>query len=95
MRIQVKPVTQTCRVSITDAGQESIVLRALVRQAIPMLDRPEQYPSHARRQLAQTLTSALEIGVSTDDTEPCQCEREVPLGPEEYEPGCRCEEVTP
>ena len=95
MRIQVKPVPDTCRVSITDAGQESIVLRALVRQAIPMLDRPEQYPSHERRGLAQTLMSALEIGVSTDDTEPCQCEREAPLGPDEYEPGCRYEEVAP
>jgi len=75
---------------VTAAGKENLVLRCLVRQAIPMLASPEAYPAHERCQLAQTLTAALEIdegGEKSFDPD----DRDAP--PEEgYEPGSRLED---
>ncbi len=84
MRIPLKGADD--RMAVTDAGRDSLALRALVRRAIPMLDRPEQYAAHERRQLAQTLTAALEVGASPDDGDTL---------PQEYEPGCLSETPLP
>lgn len=76
----------------TSTGMEHSDLTALVQQAIPMLADPDRYPGHERRQLAQTLTSALEIGAddSNPDT-PSRTDTDGPKETEEYEPGCLLE----
>lgn len=76
-------------ITITEAGRQSLVLRVLTRQAIPMLERPEHYPLHERRQLAQTLTAALELDDPCEERVPVHTDADAP--PEEnlgYEPGC-------
>ncbi len=67
-----RPVT----ITITAAGKENIVLRSLVRQAIPMLHEPYRVSKAHREQLANVLLVALsnpaeneyEASVDTDET---------------------------
>lgn len=47
-------------VIVTAAGRENLVLRQLVRQAIPIVERPEDYPLLLRERLVRSLKTALE-----------------------------------
>lgn len=46
---------------VTDAGHESLCLRRLVREAIPLLANPGDYPDLEYRRVANALRCALEI----------------------------------
>ena len=56
-------------IRVTVPAQENVVLRALVRQAIPMLVNPEAHGKATRLHLAQTLAQVLRIedGNAEDD----------------------------
>jgi hypothetical protein len=72
---------------VTAAAKETLVLRAFVRQAIPMLDNPDSYPCWQRRQLAASLTAALEGRVSDEEEDaPPPGDADVPQDGG-YEPG--------
>ena len=45
---------------VTAAGRENLALRQLVRQAIPMVERPEDYPLLVRKRLVRSLKTAVE-----------------------------------
>jgi len=45
---------------VTAAGRENLVLRQLVRQAIPIVERPEDYPLLLRERLVRSLKTAVE-----------------------------------
>jgi hypothetical protein len=78
------------RVTITAIGQENLVLRALLRQAVPMLLRPEAFPLKQRCQLAQDVTLLLDGTLVRKDVP--SDEEETETG---YEPGCREEMEEP
>ncbi|MCW3055216.1 MAG: hypothetical protein JWN14_4386 [Chthonomonadales bacterium] len=87
MRISVKDQEEDAPVTVTAAGRETLVLRAFVRQAIPMLDNPDSYPCWQRRQLAASLTEALEGRISNEEEDaPPHGDADVPQD-DEYEPG--------
>jgi hypothetical protein len=89
MRIPLKDSEEAdLPIIVTSAAKETLVLRAFVRQAIPMLDCPERYPAHERRQLAQTLVAALETGRSAGGDTPSSDGGEARTECQEYEPGC-------
>jgi len=50
---------ETC-IIVTAAGRENLALRQLVRQAIPMVERPEDYPLLVRKRLVRSLKTAVE-----------------------------------
>ncbi len=56
---------QIDRVYIVCEAHEILVLRILLRQAIPMLKRPEDYGKDRRRDLAYTIGLALD-GIEAD-----------------------------
>jgi hypothetical protein len=86
MRIPVEDREEDAPVSVTAAGRETLVLRAFVRQAIPMLGNPEAFPCWQRRQLAASLTEALEGRVSDEEDAPPHGAANVPQD-DAYEPG--------
>lgn len=47
-------------VIVTAAGRENLALRQLVRQAIPIVERPEDYPLLLRERLVRSLKTAVE-----------------------------------
>ena len=55
-------------VIVTAAGRENLALRQLVRQAIPMVERPEDYPLLLRERLVRALRTAVETE-KTDEEE--------------------------
>lgn len=55
-------------VIVTAAGRENLALRQLVRQAIPMVERPEDYPLLLRERLVRSLRTAVETE-KTDEEE--------------------------
>jgi hypothetical protein len=57
------------RVTITEAGKENLLLRALLRRMLPLLRNPESCSETERRMLFQNVCSALEEA-SEDDYEP-------------------------
>ena len=82
------------QITLTQAGKESVVLRTLLRRAIPMLANPERHPVHERRELAQNLCAVLEITLAEEDAkerDPGPCDRDAPREEEPYEPGCLLE----
>lgn len=81
------------QITLTQAGKESVVLRTLIRRAIPMLATPERYPGHERRELAQNLCAVLETTLPEDGegADPGPCDRDAPREEEQYEPGCLLE----
>jgi hypothetical protein len=92
MRISVDDTAEAdAPVIITAAGKESVTLCALIRQAIPMLAEPERHSPFERRQLAQTLTAALELDDSEDEEALVLSDLDAPPEPDEYEPGCLLE----
>ena len=50
---------ETC-IIVTAAGRENLALRQLVRQAIPIVERPEDYPLLLRKRLVRSLKTAVE-----------------------------------
>jgi hypothetical protein len=77
-------------ITIPEVTRENVAFRALIRQAILMLRRPEHYGAGARLQLAQSLSTALGLGPN-DPTEPADDLIPPPTdadAPEDYEPGC-------
>ena len=54
-------------VIVTAAGRENLALRQLVRQAIPMVERPEDYPLLLRERLVRSLKTAVETEEETDE----------------------------
>lgn len=86
---------QPLRITVTAAGRENLVLRALVRQAIPMLQRPEGYSRAERCQLAQTLSFAVgsngQGGQEEYPPEPCDSDAPPERDLDAYEPGCQLE----
>jgi hypothetical protein len=81
------------QITLTQAGRESVVLRTLIRRAIPMLANPERHPAHERRELAQNLCAVLEITLTEDaeEADPGPCDQDAPREEEPYEPGCLLE----
>lgn len=83
------------RIAVTTAGRENLVLRALVRLAIPMLRAPERYGRSERLQLAQTLRFAVGRDGRGDlhDGPPVPGDSDAPPDEElqDYEPGCQLE----
>ena len=83
------------RITVTTAGREHVVLRALLRQAIPMLKSPEGYRTEERLQLAQTLSTALDIDMNGEDEsdfdENTVFDASEFPDEEGYEPGCELE----
>jgi len=55
-------------VIVTAAGRENLTLRQLVRQAIPIVERPEDYPLLLRERLVRSLKTAVETE-ETDEEE--------------------------
>jgi hypothetical protein len=88
----VTPNRPDSGITVTDAGRENLVLRALVRQAIPILRAPEGASRAERLQLARTLACALrgDTGPAGDLQPPDPTDADAPFfdgdGPE-YEPG--------
>jgi len=81
------------QITLTQAGRESVVLRTLIRRAVPMLANPERYPAHERRELAQNLCAVLEISPAENagEADPDPCDGDAPQEEEPYEPGCLLE----
>jgi len=83
---------QPLRIKVTDAGQQALILRSFVRQAIPMLHNPEGYSRSQRQSLAQALTCALQGDPPNGQEEPSpfpdDCEAPLDEDLENYEPGC-------
>jgi hypothetical protein len=73
-------------ITVTAAGKENLALRALLREAIPMLVRPEAYSRAQRCQLAQNARLLLEgaldatdvCGDSDDDEPGAWLEEDIP-----------------
>jgi hypothetical protein len=57
------------RVTITEAGKENLLLRALLRQILPLLRNPDSPSETERAALVQAIRSALEEA-SEGDYEP-------------------------
>lgn len=55
------------RITITATGQENLVLRTLLPQAVPILLRPEAFPGKLRCQLAQDVTLILDGALTRKD----------------------------
>ncbi len=53
------PLAEPLRIAVTDSAKELLALEALVRQAIPMLERPEDCCTGKRLRLASELRKAL------------------------------------
>lgn len=78
------------RITITATGQENLVLRALLRQSVPMLLKPDAFLVKQRGQLAQDITLLLDGTLVPEDILPD------PVGTENaYEPGSREEMEDP
>jgi len=81
--------TQPLGLTIPEPTYENVALRALIRQAIPMLRTPEAHSPAVRRQLAETLARALRPDLprssETSEDAPPHTDAEAP---QEYEPGC-------
>jgi hypothetical protein len=73
-------------ITVTAAGKENLTLRALLREAIPMLVRPEAYSRAQRVQLAQNAGLLLEGALDAVD---------VCGDSDDYEPGAWLEEDAP
>jgi hypothetical protein len=69
---------------VTAAGKENLALRALLREAIPMLLHPEAYSRTQRGQLAQNARLLLEGELDASD-----------VMDDGYEPGAWLEEEGP
>lgn len=72
-------------IMVTSDASETLVWRTLARQAVPMLERPEQFHIAQRRQLAQTIGLLLNGDL--------ELEHVCGNAPDEYESGCdaQCE----
>jgi hypothetical protein len=85
---------QPLAITIPEPARQHVALRALIRQAIPMLQHPEAHSPAARRQLAVTLTRTLGSdrtvsGGTADEPVPPPTDADAPP---DYEPGCTVEE---
>ena len=67
-------------ITVTSDAGETLVWRTLARQAVPMLERPEQFHLAQRKQLAQTICLLLNGDLELEDV----------FGDtnDGYEPGC-------
>ena len=52
---------ESLQIIVTSGAREQLALRTLVRQAIPMLRRPEDFPNKQRHQLAQAFEELLDV----------------------------------
>jgi hypothetical protein len=88
VRISVKhrPVAEA-PVIVTAAARENLVLRAFVRQAVPMLKNPEAFSAFQRQQLATTLERAVPGCQTNKDTESKSLIDPTVASRSEYEPG--------
>jgi hypothetical protein len=64
------PVRAVKRISVTVDNRETLILRVLIRQTIPLLLQPEAYPGHRRLDLVKTLLCALQEGGDLSDLLP-------------------------
>ena len=68
-----RKATAPLNITVTSEATETMAWRTLARQAVPMLERPEQFHIAQRKQLAQTicllLTGDLELEDVFGDTE--------------------------
>jgi hypothetical protein len=89
MRISAKnQAAADAPVTVTAAARETLVLRAFVRQAVPMLRNPEAFSAFQRQQLAMTLERAVNGCAGTPDTEQALPQGDGSVRPSgEYEPG--------
>jgi hypothetical protein len=78
------------RITITATGQENLILRALLRQAVPMLLKPEAFRPTQRCQLAQDVTLLLNGPLAQSSILPSEDGTST-----EYEPGCLTEMEDP
>lgn len=80
---------QPLAITIPEPTFENVALRALIRQAIPMLRTPEAHSPAVRRQLAETLSRALRPDLppasARTDGAPPPTDADAPP---DYEPGC-------
>ncbi|MCW3051833.1 MAG: hypothetical protein JWN14_1003 [Chthonomonadales bacterium] len=84
------PTEQPLEIAVTAAGQGHITLRALLRQAIPMLKAPHNYRQEERLQLALAFATALDMDDDLDERDPFgDSENELPT--DDYEPGSELE----
>jgi hypothetical protein len=88
VRIPVKhrPVAEA-PVIVTTAARENLVLRAFVRQVVPMLKNPEAFSAFQRQQLATTLERAVPGRQENTDKESEPLSDPTVSFRSEYEPG--------
>ena len=88
--IKTQPERRPVTITITAAGKENIVLRSLIRQAIPMLHEPYRVSKAQREKVASALFAAIshpeenesDTAADTDETSWFDDDNEC-------EPGCR------
>jgi hypothetical protein len=89
MRISAKnQAAADTPVTVTAAARETLVLRAFVRQAVPMLRNPEAFSAFQRQQLAMTLERAVNGCGGNEGREEAPPQGEENVWPNgDYEPG--------
>ncbi len=81
-----RPVT----ITITAAGKENIVLRSLIRQAIPMILQPYRVSKAQREQLANVLLAAISHPEENENDDTADADETSWFDDDnECEPGCR------
>lgn len=93
--LETAPDRRPLALVVTEAGRESVVLRALVRQALPMLTDPHGYRAEERERLARTLALAVGGGEADEEIPFDPTDADVPPDEEDeegYEPGCLVED---
>ena len=71
--IQSEAASLPLQIRVTDAGGMLIQLHSLLRQTVPILEKPENYPTAYRREMAERIKTALTSIPDTadyDDAEP-------------------------
>ena len=68
------PTVGEMRIEITEAGEENLLFRALLKRTLPLLRNPAKVSESERFALLQSVRVALEDGYNEEDREECDGE---------------------
>ena len=88
--IETPPERRPFTITITAAGQENILLKSLIRQAIPMLHEPYRVSKAQRERLANVLLAAISHPEENESDDTADADETSWFDDDnECEPGCR------
>ena len=78
-------MSEPLRITVTDAGRESVTIRALLRRAVPLLRTPDIVERSERLELVREIQRIL--AGAPDDAPPALCDADAPPSDDGAEAG--------